>query len=174
DLDGFKSVNDTYGHRTGDELLARIARRIEEEAPEGSTLARIGGDEFVLVFSSRKNSPSPTNLASNLIAKLARPYPGIASVRIGASIGIYLAENPGLTEMLLRADIALYTAKRRGRNEFCLFDAELARELQRRQSIERDLHSAITMRSLVAWFQPIVRLETEAVVSFEALLRWSH
>ncbi|RWL17984.1 MAG: EAL domain-containing protein, partial [Mesorhizobium sp.] len=68
----------------------------------------------------------------------------------------------------------LYTAKRRGRNEFCLFDAELARELQRRQSIERDLHSAITMRSLVAWFQPIVRLETEAVVSFEALLRWSH
>ncbi|TIR47481.1 MAG: GGDEF domain-containing protein, partial [Mesorhizobium sp.] len=110
DLDGFKSVNDTYGHRTGDELLARIARRIEEEAPEGSTLARIGGDEFVLVFSSLRNSPSPSNLASNLISKLARPYPGVASVRIGASIGIYSAKNPGLTEMLLRADIALYTA----------------------------------------------------------------
>ncbi|NGO53470.1 putative bifunctional diguanylate cyclase/phosphodiesterase [Allomesorhizobium camelthorni] len=174
DLDGFKSVNDTYGHRTGDELLAMIARRIEEEAPEGSTLARIGGDEFVLFFPSLRDSLSPSNLASNIIAKIASPYPKVASVRIGASIGIYLAERPGLTEMLRRADVALYTAKRRGRNEFCVFDAELDRELQRRQSIERDLHSAIETRSLGPWFQPIVRLDTEAVVGFEALLRWSH
>lgn len=174
DLDGFKSVNDTYGHSTGDELLVRIARRIEEEAPEGSTLARIGGDEFVLLFPSTRDSLSAGDLASNIIAKIARPYPQVASVRVGASIGIYLAESPGLTEMLLRADIALYTAKRRGRNEFCLFDAELDRELQRRQSIERDLHSAIKTRSLGPWFQPIVRLDTEAVIGFEALLRWSH
>ncbi|MER9125782.1 bifunctional diguanylate cyclase/phosphodiesterase [Mesorhizobium sp. M0959] len=174
DLDGFKSVNDTYGHRTGDELLVRIARRIEEEAPEGSTLARIGGDEFVLFFPSTRVSLSASDLASNIIAKIARPYIEVASVRVGASIGIYLAESPGLTEMLLRADIALYTAKRRGRNEFCLFDAELDRELQRRQSVERDLHSAIKTRSLQPWFQPIVKLDTEAVVGFEALLRWSH
>ncbi|WP_164987235.1 MULTISPECIES: putative bifunctional diguanylate cyclase/phosphodiesterase [Mesorhizobium] len=174
DLDGFKSVNDTYGHRTGDELLVRIARRIEQEAPKGSTLARIGGDEFVLFFPSLGDSLSASDLASNIIAKIARPYPEVASVRVGASIGIYLAESPGLTEMLLRADIALYTAKRRGRNEFCLFDAELDRELQRRQSIERDLHSAIKTRSLAAWFQPIVKLDTEVVVGFEALLRWSH
>lgn len=174
DLDGFKSVNDTYGHRTGDELLVMIARRIEEEAPDGSTIARIGGDEFVLFFPSLRDSLSPSNLASNIIANVASPYPEVASVRIGASIGIYLAESPGLTEMLLRADVALYTAKRRGRNEFCLFDAELDRELQRRQSIERDLHSAIETRSLAPWFQSIVRLDTEAVVGFEALLRWSH
>ncbi|MER8716465.1 bifunctional diguanylate cyclase/phosphodiesterase [Mesorhizobium sp. M1295] len=169
-----KSVNDTYGHRTGDELLVRIARRIEEEAPEGSTLARIGGDEFVLFFPSTRVSLSASDLASNIIAKIARPYIEVASVRVGASIGIYLAQTPGLTEMLLRADIALYTAKRRGRNEFCLFDAELDRELQRRQSVERDLHSAIKTRSLQPWFQPIVKLDTEAVVGFEALLRWSH
>ncbi|RRH93289.1 EAL domain-containing protein [Mesorhizobium tamadayense] len=174
DLDGFKSVNDTYGHRTGDELLVRIARRIEEAAPHGSTLARIGGDEFVLFFPSAGYSLSPNSLASNIIAKVASPYLGVASVRIGASIGIYLAESPTLTEMLLRADIALYTAKRRGRNEFCLFDTELDRELQRRQSIERDLHSAIKTRSLGPWFQPIVRLDTKAVVGFEALLRWCH
>ncbi|QND69607.1 EAL domain-containing protein (plasmid) [Mesorhizobium loti] len=174
DLDGFKSVNDTYGHRTGDDLLVRIARRIEQEAPEGSTLARIGGDEFVLFFPSLGDSLSASDLASNIIAKIARPYPEVASVRVGASIGIYLAESPGLTEMLLRADIALYTAKRRGRNEFCLFDADLDRDLQRRQSIERDLHSAIKTRSLAPWFQPIVKLDTEAVVGFEALLRWSH
>ena len=174
DLDGFKSVNDTYGHRTGDELLVMIARRIEQEAPAGSTLARIGGDEFVLFFPSLRSSLSPSNLASNIIAKVASPYPEVASVRIGASIGIYLAERPGLTEMLLRADVALYTAKRRGRNEFCLFDAELDTELQRRQSIERDLHSAIEARRVAPWFQSIVRLDTEAVIGFEALLRWSH
>lgn len=174
DLDGFKSVNDTYGHRTGDELLVMIARRIEQEAPEGSTLARIGGDEFVLVFPSTRASLSASDLASNIIAKIARPYIEVASVRVGASIGIYLAQTPSLTEMLLRADIALYTAKRHGRNEFCLFDAELDRELQRRQSIERDLHSAIKTGRLQPWFQPIVKLETETVVGFEALLRWCH
>ncbi|RWN96236.1 EAL domain-containing protein [Mesorhizobium sp.] len=174
DLDGFKSVNDTYGHRTGDELLIMIARRIEQAAPAGSTLARIGGDEFVLFFPSFRSSLSPSTLASNIIAKVASPYPKVASVRIGASIGIYLAERPGLTEMLLRADVALYTAKRRGRNEFRLFDAELDRELQRRQSIERDLHSAIEAKRVAPWFQPIVRLDTEAVIGFEALLRWSH
>lgn len=174
DLDGFKSVNDTYGHSTGDELLVRIARRIEQEAPEGSTLARIGGDEFVVFFPSRRDSLSPSDLASNIIAKIAHPYREVPSVRVGASIGIYLTESPSLTEMLLRADIALYAAKRRGRNEFCMFDAELDRELQRRHSIERDLHSAIKTRSLQPWFQPIVRVDTEAVVGFEALLRWSH
>ncbi|TIM80856.1 MAG: bifunctional diguanylate cyclase/phosphodiesterase [Mesorhizobium sp.] len=174
DLDGFKSVNDTYGHRTGDELLVMIARRIEQAAPAGSTLARIGGDEFVLFFPSLRSSLSLSTLASNIIAKVASPYREVASVRIGASIGIYLAERPGLTEMLLRADVALYTAKRRGRNEFRLFDAELDRELQRRQSIERDLHSALEARRVAPWFQPIVRLDTEAVIGFEALLRWSH
>ncbi|RWQ10178.1 GGDEF domain-containing protein, partial [Mesorhizobium sp.] len=82
---GFKSVNDTYGHRTGDELLIMIARRIEQAAPAGSTLARIGGDEFVLFFPSLRSSLSPSTLASNIIAKVASPYREVASVRIGAS-----------------------------------------------------------------------------------------
>src|SRR5262249_839343 len=97
DLAGFKFVNDTYGAKAGNELLAMIARRIEEEAPECSTLARIGGDEFVLFYPSLRDSLSPSNLASNIIAKVARPYPKVASVRIGACIGIYLAERPELT-----------------------------------------------------------------------------
>ncbi|MCT7377852.1 putative bifunctional diguanylate cyclase/phosphodiesterase [Chelativorans salis] len=174
DLDGFKSVNDTYGHKIGDDLLVQIARRIEEEAQEGAILARIGGDEFVLLLPSTERSHSPSELASRIIARIASPYSGVASVQIGASIGIYLSERPRLTEMLLRADIALYTAKRRGRNEFCLFDSELDAELQRRQCIERDLRSAIEAKSIGTWFQPIVQLDTGAVVGFEALLRWSH
>ncbi|WP_274425313.1 putative bifunctional diguanylate cyclase/phosphodiesterase [Chelativorans sp. YIM 93263] len=174
DLDGFKSVNDTYGHKIGDDLLVRLARRIKEEGPEDAMLARIGGDEFVLLFSSLGGALSPTDLASRLIAKIAAPFHGVMSVQIGASVGIYRSQRPNLTEMLLRADIALYTAKRRGRNEFCLFDDELAGELQRRQCIERDLRLAIERKQLGTWFQPIVGVDTGAVLSFEALLRWTH
>lgn len=174
DLDGFKSVNDTYGHKIGDDLLVRIANRIRKGAPDGATLARIGGDEFVLLFPSVADVAFLSRVASGIIARIASPYPSVASVRVGASMGIYLSESPGLTEMLLRADAALYSAKRRGRNEFCLFDAELDRELEHRQCIERDLRSAIEANRLGVWFQPIVRLDTAAVVGFEALLRWSH
>jgi len=174
DLDGFKSVNDTYGHKVGDDLLIRIAQRISDHAPAGSTLARIGGDEFVLLYPERAATRPPDQLALDIIAAIASPYPPVASVRIGACIGIYRSEKPGLTEMLLRADIALYAAKHRGRNEFCEFNDGLQLELQRRQCIERDLRGAIERGELGVWFQPIVDLETTGIVGLEALLRWRH
>ncbi len=174
DLDGFKSVNDTYGHKIGDQLLTEISLRIREEAGPETTIARIGGDEFVLLFPSRMDAPDPAELVTRLISRIASPYPGIASVRIGASAGIYRAERLQLTEILLRADIALYTAKHRGRNEFRVFDEELEEELKRRQCIERDLRAAIETGMLGTWFQPIVQIDTGAVVGFEALLRWWH
>lgn len=174
DLDGFKSVNDTYGHNIGDDLLVRVARRIENHAPPEATIARIGGDEFVLLFPASMSRHSADALASAIIAAIADPDPVLNSVRVGASIGIYVSEKPQLTEMLLRADFALYAAKRGGRNEYCLFDAELDRGLERKQCIERDLRGAIEAGTLCSWFQPIVRLDTHAVVGFEALLRWRH
>ncbi|QKD00696.1 putative bifunctional diguanylate cyclase/phosphodiesterase [Mesorhizobium loti] len=174
DLDGFKSVNDTYGHNIGDDLLVRVARRIENHAPPGATISRIGGDEFVLLFPASKSVPSIDELASSLIAAVANPDPALNSVRVGASIGIYVSERPRLTEMLLRADFALYAAKRSGRNQYCLFDAELDRGLERKHCIERDLRGAIETGTLCSWFQPMVRLDTNAIVGFEALLRWQH
>ncbi|WP_246688678.1 bifunctional diguanylate cyclase/phosphodiesterase [Mesorhizobium sp. CU3] len=174
DLDGFKSVNDTYGHTIGDELLVKVARRIEDHAPAGATIARIGGDEFVLLF-PKGSSPQPTGeLASAIIAAVATPDPALKSVRVGASIGIYVSEKPRLTEMLLKADFALYAAKRGGRNEHYMFDAGLDRALERKQCIERDLRGAIETGALCCWFQPVVRLDTDAVIGFEALLRWQH
>jgi diguanylate cyclase (GGDEF)-like protein len=174
DLDGFKSVNDTYGHNIGDDLLVKVARRIEDHAPQGATIARIGGDEFVLLFPTGGFLQSTSALASAIIAAIASPDPALKSVRVGASIGIYVSEKPRLTEMLLRADFALYAAKRSGRNEFCLFDAVLDQALERKQCIERDLRGAIEAGALCSWFQPVVRLDTNAVVGFEALLRWQH
>ncbi|RWG59983.1 MAG: phosphodiesterase [Mesorhizobium sp.] len=174
DLDGFKSVNDTYGHNIGDDLLVRVARRIENHAPPGATIARIGGDEFVLLFPAASSQHSIDELASLIIAAIANPDPALKSVRVGASIGIYVSETPRLTEMLLRADFALYAAKRSGRNEYCLFDAELDQGLERKHCIERDLRAAIERGTLCSWFQPIVRLDAQAVAGFEALLRWQH
>ncbi|QKC95715.1 putative bifunctional diguanylate cyclase/phosphodiesterase [Mesorhizobium sp. NZP2298] len=174
DLDGFKSVNDTYGHNIGDDLLVKVARRIESHAPQGATIARIGGDEFVLLFSAARSAHAAGALASALIAAIAQPDPALNSVRVGASVGIYVSDNPRLTEMLLRADFALYAAKRKGRNEYCIFDAGLDQALERKHCIERDLRGAIEAGALCSWFQPLVRLDTNAVVGFEALLRWQH
>ncbi|WP_296742598.1 EAL domain-containing protein [Mesorhizobium sp.] len=174
DLDGFKSVNDTYGHNIGDDLLVKVARRIEEHAPQGATIARIGGDEFVLLFPAGASAHPAGHLASTIIAAIAYPDPELNSVRVGASIGIYQSEKPSLTEMLLRADFALYAAKRSGRNEYCLFDADLDSALERKHCIERDLRGAIEAGALCSWFQPLVRLDTGTVVGFEALLRWQH
>ncbi|WP_292509289.1 EAL domain-containing protein [Mesorhizobium sp.] len=174
DLDGFKSVNDTYGHTIGDGLLVKVARRIEDHAPRGATIARIGGDEFVLLFSACRSPQTAGELASTIIAAIANPDPELNSVRVGASIGIYQSDKPQLTEMLLKADFALYAAKRGGRNEYCLFDAGLDAALERRNRIERDLRGAIGSGALCCWFQPLVRLDTSAVVGFEALLRWQH
>ncbi|TPM82616.1 EAL domain-containing protein [Mesorhizobium sp. B2-3-3] len=174
DLDGFKSVNDTYGHNIGDNLLVKVARRIETHAPQGATIARIGGDEFVLLFPACQSAPATDALASTLIAAIAQPDPALNSVRVGASIGIYVSDRPRLTEMLLRADFALYAAKRNGRNEHCLFDAGLDQALERKHHIERDLRGACEAGTLCSWFQPLVRLDTNAVVGFEALLRWRH
>lgn len=174
DLDGFKSVNDTYGHTIGDDLLIKVARRIEDHAPQGATIARIGGDEFVLLFSAARSRQAAGALASAIIAAIANPDPELNSVRVGASVGIYQSEKPRLTEMLLKADFALYAAKRGGRNEYCLFDAGLDAALERKNRIERDLRGAIEAGQLCSWFQPLVRLDTNAVVGFEALLRWHH
>ncbi|RFB79849.1 putative bifunctional diguanylate cyclase/phosphodiesterase [Methylovirgula sp. 4M-Z18] len=174
DLDGFKSINDTYGHAAGDNLLVMLTHRLQAIAPSGATISRIGGDEFILIFHQTGEHQDVSAFASSLIFEICRPYPSIASVRIGACVGIYQSGKPNLTEMLLRADTALYKAKSLGRNEFYFFDAALDHSLERRQCIERDVKMAIENGNLKNWFQPIVKLPVREVVGFEALLRWSH
>lgn len=173
DLDGFKAVNDTYGHKTGDDVLTKIALKIKDEVAPGATLARIGGDEFVILIPDHPHLDA-SKLASSIIDSISRYDHDLASVQLGACIGIYISGRQSLTDMLLRADSALYSAKHRGRNEFCLFDRELESALQRRNCIERDLRSALEAKLINTWFQPIVNLETREVIGFEALLRWFH
>lgn len=111
DLDGFKSVNDTYGHKIGDDLLVAIAQRIRQVSPERSVLARIGGDEFILLYPEPAAKIEAGLVAARIIGSLTAHYQGILSVEIGACVGICRLERLDPVEMLLRADFALYAAK---------------------------------------------------------------
>lgn len=174
DLDGFKSVNDTYGHKVGDDLLVAIAQRIRQVSPERSVLARIGGDEFVLVYPEPPAKIEAGLVAARIIGSLTAHYEGILSVEIGACVGICRLERLDPVEMLLRADFALYAAKKRGRNEYYFFEKRLQHEWERKQSIERDLRIAIETGQVQTYFQPVVELSSGRMIGFEALLRWDH
>ncbi|MBN9046076.1 MAG: EAL domain-containing protein [Rhizobiales bacterium] len=174
DLDGFKSVNDTYGHKAGDDLLIAITERIRYIAPEGSILARIGGDEFLLFHPRSADDNLPGPLAKRIIAGIANRYQGLLSVEIGACVGICRLGYLDPVEMLLHADFALYAAKKRGRNEYYLFDEHLQQEWERKMSVERDLRVAIETGQVQTWFQPVVELSTGRTIGFEGLLRWTH
>ncbi len=174
DLDGFKAINDTYGHKTGDELLVVIAARLRRSAPLHAIIARIGGDEFAVLYPARYKKTNPETTAKNIITSLIKPYSTAGTVQIGACIGISYSGFTTLSELLLSADMALYEAKNTGRNEYYVFDEVLQKKLARRQMLETDMEQALHTQAISNWFQPIIDLTLFKVSGFEALLRWNH
>ncbi|KQQ14784.1 deoxyuridine 5'-triphosphate nucleotidohydrolase [Methylobacterium sp. Leaf123] len=174
DLDGFKSVNDVYGHSTGDRVLAEVARRIRVALPVECDAARLGGDEFALVYDSAQVSESPAALAERLIRTVAEPFESFDTGRLGMSIGICHRPADSLTHLLSCADEALYAAKHAGRNHVRLFDDGLSTRLEIRRDGERDLSQALAEGELEVWFQPIFGADGRSVTNLEALVRWHH
>ncbi|MGC1269564.1 MAG: EAL domain-containing protein [Croceibacterium sp.] len=176
DLDKFKEVNDTLGHPVGDKVLAEVANRLREQAPEGATIARFGGDEFIVVAQVHDRSECE-KLARALNYDLGRTT-RIDGHRIdtASSMGVALLPDDGAdTDTLLKcADLALYHAKVGGRNQICFFDNAMTRDLVRRKEIEAELRAAILRDELSIFFQPIIDLETGKIKTFEALVRWFH
>jgi diguanylate cyclase (GGDEF)-like protein len=176
DLDRFKEVNDTLGHAIGDGVLAEVARRLIDTVPEGATVARFGGDEFVAacIVDDRAQCEQ---LASAMICDLSRPF-RISGHRIGtgASMGVALLpdDGPDIETVMQSADLALYHAKVGGRNQLRFFDPSMTRDLVRKKEIETELRSAILRDELSIFFQPIVDLKTGRIRTFEALVRWFH
>lgn len=176
DLDRFKEVNDTLGHAVGDGVLADVAKRLIDTVPEGATVARFGGDEFVAacIVDDRAQCEQ---LASAMIGDLSRPF-RIAGHRIGtgASMGVALLpdDGPDIETVMQSADLALYHAKVGGRNQLRFFDPAMTRDLVRKKEIETELRSAILRDELSIFFQPIVDLKTGRIRTFEALVRWFH
>jgi diguanylate cyclase (GGDEF)-like protein len=176
DLDKFKEVNDTLGHPVGDRVLAEVASRLAKAAPPGATVARFGGDEFILL-AHVDNRAESERLARNISDAVSRSI-RLDGQRIetGASIGVALLPDDGsdIETVMQSADLALYHAKVGGRGQICFFDTSMTRDLVRKKEIEAELRAAIQRDELSIFFQPIVDLATGRIRTFEALVRWFH
>ena len=177
DLDRFKVVNDLFGHHVGDQLLRQMADRLAAARRKSDTVARFGGDEFVVVCPDVGSSASACRIAETLIAELARPaiVEGVEH-RLTASIGITLtgpgAMNQSSETLLRNADTAMYRAKEGGRGDWELFDEAMRDRVVERFEVERDLRLGMETGDLILVYQPIVELGSSRVVGAEALLRW--
>ncbi len=174
DLDGFKLINDAFGHKAGDGVLREVARRLETVGGPGALVGRMGGDEFMMLYNPFDENDCPSSLAARLITAVRQPLEGYEYCPLGISIGICRGPDVSLDDMLLFADAALYAAKRIGRNGVYVFDDELHRHLQMQRDIERDLPRALADDTLEVWFQPIFGDGGTQVRSLEALIRWKH
>jgi diguanylate cyclase (GGDEF)-like protein/PAS domain S-box-containing protein len=177
DLDQFKVVNDTFGHVMGDELLQQVARRIRQCVREADTVARFGGDEFVILIQDVTDLEAPALVASKLITEVTRSFTLYErEIFIGASIGITVYPDDAHTpDALLRnADMAMYKAKERGRNNYQFFTASMQRQTIERQQMEQDLRQALLRDELELYYQPVIDTQNNRVCSVEALLRWNH
>ena len=177
DLDQFKAVNDTFGHPSGDKLLRIVADRLRGLVGSSDTIARMGGDEFVIVQPSIADPVEATSLAQGVIELLSEPYDidGQQAV-IGVSIGISIGPGDGASpdKLLRNADLALYRAKGEGRSTFRFFEPAMDLQMQTRRVMEQDLRKALPAGELELYYQPVVNLPSKEISGFEALMRWNH
>ena len=177
DLDNFKTVNDTLGHQSGDQLLQIAAQRIQGALREGDVVARVGGDEFAILQVVKDQPAGATALASRLVEVMGAPVMiGDHQMPVGVSIGISVAPTDGVDDdtLLKNADLALYRAKADGRGTYRFFEPEMDARMRARRELELDLRQALSTGAFELYYQPIVNVATNEVTSFEALLRWHH
>jgi diguanylate cyclase (GGDEF)-like protein len=177
DLDQFKTVNDTFGHPSGDKLLRLVAERLRGLVGGADTIARMGGDEFVIVQVAIADPADATALAQAVIRQLTEPYDidGQQAV-IGVSVGISVGPGDGSSSdrLLRNADLALYRAKSDGRGTFRFFESAMDLQMQTRRVMEQDLRKALPAGEFELHYQPIVNLASNEISGFEALIRWNH
>jgi diguanylate cyclase (GGDEF)-like protein len=177
DLDRFKAVNDIFGHAAGDAILCRVAALLRAAVDEKDLVARIGGDEFLILQRNIASDADAQALVRRIFADFAAEMDITRDpMAVGVSIGVALFPTDADCAERLRhnADVALYRAKERGRGTACFFDLEMDRQVRERRELEHDLRHAITRGELSLLFQPLVATEGGAIMGYEALLRWAH
>ncbi|CAM3858390.1 putative bifunctional diguanylate cyclase/phosphodiesterase [Roseateles saccharophilus] len=176
DLDGFKPVNDSFGHGAGDLVLTEVARRLGQSARAGDTVARVGGDEFLLLMEDVGTVADCTALAARLCEALRAPIKlGGQAIEISASIGIAAAPGHGERDRLIaHADAAMYAAKRAGGNGYTLFESRMDADAHAQLSLQAELRHAAERGELMLYYQPKIAGRGGQIHSVEALLRWRH
>ena len=175
DLDNFKRVNDTEGHKGGDELLIKMVERINHRLREQDTLARIGGDEFVILVELVKSKNNIENLCEALLETISKEF--IINGRpqyVSSSIGIALYPQDGITpdSLLSNADMAMYDAKNNGKNAYRFYHRKLEAHAREQMDIERELRKAINNQELEIYLQPKIGLDCNQILGAEVLMRW--
>jgi len=178
DLDGFKLVNDSFGHAAGDLLLTEVAERLRARTRKSDSLARIGGDEFTVILNGIGQREDAQTAADDMLRALSQPFEIAGQdMTIGASIGICTFPDHANdeTDLLQQADSAMYAAKRAGRNRAMFFTSDLGHAIRERLTIENELRRALLEhRGITVHYQPEFDLTTGALTRFEALARWNH
>lgn len=176
DLDGFKLINDSWGHAVGDELLVQVAERMRQHLPPDVLLSRAGGDEFILVTPTRHHDPGGTGFAQHVIAELSQSFSlSVGEVTVTPSIGVASSSNDGdlSAEVLVRdADTAMYRAKDAGRSRVVAYDPSMGEIVRGRVQLDRSLRQALGRGEMDVHFQPVIELATGRLAGFEALARW--
>jgi diguanylate cyclase (GGDEF)-like protein len=175
DLDGFKGVNDTLGHSTGDKLLNIVSNKLRDLLTERDRIARLGGDEFAVLMAPAESVDGAAILANAMINAISAPHVIDGQiVVIGASIGIVEADADDVNaeDLLKSADLAMYSAKAAGRGTYRIFDPEMDAVAQARRKLESDMRAGFASGEFYLVYQPLVNLQTKQVTGFEALMRW--
>ncbi len=178
DIDGFKQVNDRFGHQAGDEVLRTVGARLRAVLRDSDTVGRLGGDEFVMLVDTVGLDAGPELVAERILDVLRQPIeltpPAPSPISVTASIGIATGRPASAESLLQDADLALYKAKAVGKNGYVLFESAMQTVAQDRIHLEMDLAGALDEDQLFLAYQPMLDLRNERVVGVEALLRWRH
>ena len=177
DLDRFKNINDSLGHHTGDELLISVAKRLKECVRESDIVARIGGDEFVIVITDISENATAAVLAEKILTSISMPYEVngkelVTSPSIG--ISVFPEDGQSVDDLMRTADVAMYHAKEHGRKNFQYFTESMLIAANKRIELERDLRTALQKSQFMLHYQPQVHSLGQKVIAVEALVRWTH
>lgn len=177
DMDGFKAINDSFGHQAGDDILLTLAQRLRDTVRAEDTVARLGGDEFSVLLPNLKSASDAATVAAKLLAQAGTPISIQGqdyNPKLSIGISLYPEDADNMEALLKMADTAMYYAKEHGGNAFHFYNALFQNQSSRQLALKNEIQRAISDNELVLYFQPIINLRSGQIASFEALVRWLH